>query len=286
MRRIWAGVGAAVLVGAGAAGWAVATHTDLLPGGTGTASATSHAFDNVDNAGRKTDALLESGLLQLRYQDLRTAKATFERVLELDPGNKLAWYNLGVLAQQENRRADALKAYDAALKTDPAYTSALFNKALLLEADDPGEALALLRRAVRADPKASTAHFHIGAALARQGRDAQARDAYRRAVELDTSLRPHVPEPFRPAAPASSGSSSDPSDPDAEDPEDPEDPEGTEDPEDPEDAEDRLDAGKPTSTSSAPGTPGATITPTLPGPTSPTSTERSEAAERSATPGR
>ncbi|MER7045425.1 tetratricopeptide repeat protein [Streptomyces jumonjinensis] len=183
------GAGAALTLAAGAVVWAVMTHSNP--------PSSDAAFDNVNNNRLKTDALLESGLLQARYQDIPNAKATFKRVLTLDPKNKLAWYNLGVLAQNEGHRADAHKAYDAALKTDPSYTSALFNKALLLKTDDPDGALKLLRRAVAADPKAATAYFHIGETLARKGRDEQARDAYRQAVELNSSLRSQVPESYR-----------------------------------------------------------------------------------------
>ncbi|MER5492831.1 tetratricopeptide repeat protein [Streptomyces sp. NPDC002490] len=188
----------AVALAGGAGAWAVATQTEP-------AAPEAAAFDNVNDDRVKVNALLESGLVQARYQDVPRAKATFEHVLELDPANTLAWYNLGVLAQGGGHRADALKAYDAALKTDAAYPPALFNKALLLEDDRPEEALKLLRRAVAADPRASTAHFHIGGALAREGDEEGAGDAYRRAVELDPALRSHVPESFRDAlAPAPS----------------------------------------------------------------------------------
>ncbi|MQS36005.1 tetratricopeptide repeat protein [Streptomyces katsurahamanus] len=186
------GAGAALTLAAGAVVWAVMTHSNP--------TSNDAAFDNVNNNRLKTEALLESGLLQARYQDIPNAKATFKRVLALDPKNKLAWYNLGVLAQNEGHRADAHKSYDAALKTDPSYTSALFNKALLLKTDDPDKALTLLRRAVAADPKAATAFFHIGETLARKGRDEQARDAYRQAVELNSSLRSQVPESYRESA--------------------------------------------------------------------------------------
>ncbi|MEU5398046.1 tetratricopeptide repeat protein [Streptomyces sp. NPDC005963] len=190
MRRMWTGVGVAVALAAGAVVWVVtATHS--------TPASNHDAFDNANGNRLRVDALLESGLLLVRHQDIPNAEITFKQVLALDPKNKFAWYNLGVLAQNEGRPGDAHKAYDAALKTDASYTSALFNKALLLEKSDPDAALKLLRRAVVANPKASTAYFHIGETLAREGRGEQARDAYRQAVELDSALRSHVPQAFR-----------------------------------------------------------------------------------------
>ncbi|AZK96992.1 MULTISPECIES: tetratricopeptide repeat protein [Streptomyces] len=191
MRSIWMAVGAALTLVVGGLVWAVMTHAGPAAEGA--------AADGV-NSEIRTDALLESGLLHFRHRDLPQAKAAFEHVLALDPENKLAWYNLGVLAQDQGRRSDAHRAYDAALKADSAYPSALFNKALLLKASDPDKALGLLRRAVAADPKASTAHFHIGEILARKGREDEARNAYHRAVGLDPALRSQVPAAFRPAS--------------------------------------------------------------------------------------
>ncbi|MFE7133024.1 tetratricopeptide repeat protein [Streptomyces sp. NPDC057638] len=202
MRRMWMWVGAVLALAVGVVVWAVLAH--------GNPTADSTAFDDVKNRRLRANALLESGLTHFRHQEIAQAQTAFEHVLVLDPENKVAWFNLGSLAQGRGHRADALQSYDAALKADPSYTSALFNKALLLETSDPDAALALLRRAVAADPKASTAYFHIGQVLARQSRDAPARDAYRRAVALDPSLRPHVPEPFRePGGPSASGESTD-----------------------------------------------------------------------------
>lgn len=185
---MWTGVGVALTLATGAVVWAVTTHADP--------TSNDAVLDHANGKMLAADALLESGLLQIRHQDIPNAKVTFKRVLALDPKNKFAWYNLGVLAQNEGRQADAHHAYDTALKTDSSYTSALFNKALLLETGDPDAALNLLRRAVAADPKASTAHFHIGETLARKGLDKQARAAYHQAVELDPSLHSHVPEAF------------------------------------------------------------------------------------------
>ncbi|MEU8586837.1 tetratricopeptide repeat protein [Streptomyces sp. NPDC048664] len=195
MNRLWTGVGVALALAAGGLTWALMGQSD---------SDDAATSDNAHlHAGLKADALLQSGLLQVQYQDYADAKATFHQVLAVDPGSKLAWYNLGVIAQKENREGDARKAYDAALKSDPRFTSALFNKALMLEKGEPDEALRLLRRAVAVNPKASTAYFHIGRTLAAQGHDKQAGDAYRHAVEIDPGLRPQVPEPFADSLPAS-----------------------------------------------------------------------------------
>ncbi|WP_266997043.1 tetratricopeptide repeat protein [Streptomyces sp. NBC_00354] len=146
---------------------------------------------------QEANALLQAALMQENQQDSKGAARTFRRVVELDPHNKLAWYNLGVIAQQDGKAADALASYDKALKIDPSFTSALFNEAILLKPAEPDRAAGLLKRAVAADPKAATAHLHLGHILADQGRTDEAGGAFRRAVAVDPSLRSQVPEQFR-----------------------------------------------------------------------------------------
>ncbi|MEE1668820.1 tetratricopeptide repeat protein [Streptomyces sp. NPDC003631] len=197
MKRLWTGVGAAVAVAAGTATWAIMSQPAKAP---------EAKSDDAPRTALKADALMQAGLLQVQYQDFDGAKATFERVLKLDPHNKLAWYNMGVVAEREGRRADALKAYDSALKADSSFTSALFNKALLLKKSDPDRALELLQRAVSVNPKASTAYFQIGETMAIKGLDKKAQDAYQHAVDLDPSLRSQVPKPFKDSVEAGSES--------------------------------------------------------------------------------
>lgn len=128
------------------------------------------------------------------------AATTFKRVVALDPHNKIAWYNLGVIAQRGGKKADARAAYDKALKIDPLFDSALFNEALLLKSSEPDRSIKLLKRVVAHNSKASTAYLHLGKALAKKGRDDEAQDAFGRAVAVDPKLLSLVPEPFQDSA--------------------------------------------------------------------------------------
>ncbi|WP_143064683.1 tetratricopeptide repeat protein [Streptomyces colonosanans] len=142
--------------------------------------------------------LLQTAMLQLqKFNDSQGAARTYRRILKLDPGNKIAWYNLGVLAQQADKKADAREAYDKALKIDPNYESALFNEALLLRPSEPDRAIGLLKRVVAFDPKAGTAYLQMGHILAENHRNDEAENEFRRALETDPSLRSEVPERFR-----------------------------------------------------------------------------------------
>lgn len=138
--------------------------------------------------------------MQSQYQDFSGAATTFKRVVALDPHNKIAWYNLGVIAQRGGKKADARAAYDKALKIDPSFDSALFNEALLLKSSEPDRSIKLLKRVVAHNSKASTAYLHLGEALAKKGRDDEAQDAFSRAVAADPKLLSFVPEPFQDSA--------------------------------------------------------------------------------------
>lgn len=187
-RTLWAGLAGTAAVATGVAIWAIQPHDTAAP----ESKAVSEASRTVE-----ANALLQAARLQSQYQDPKGATRTYRRVLELDPDNKIAWYNLGVIAQQAGRTTDARSAYDEALKIDPKYPSALFNKAVLLKSSEPDRAMGLLNRAIEADPKAATAHLQLGQLLVKKGRDEEAKEAFHRAVAADPSLYTHVPEPFR-----------------------------------------------------------------------------------------
>ncbi|MFJ8072810.1 tetratricopeptide repeat protein [Streptomyces sp. NPDC096176] len=176
------------MVAVGVAAWATLSQPATTPD-----SDAKSAIETVSEA----QSLVQAGLMQSQYRDFSGAARSFRRALELDPENKVAWYNLGVIAQRDGRTADARAAYDKALKIDPTFASALFNEAVLLESSDPDRAVTLLKRAVAANPKASTAYLRLGRALAKKGQDDDAQDAFRRAVAIDPKLHADVPDEFQ-----------------------------------------------------------------------------------------
>ncbi|MET9081816.1 tetratricopeptide repeat protein [Streptomyces sp. NPDC004237] len=187
-RRLWAGIFGAAAVAAWVIPWAVHSHS---------VAASESEPDSVKNLAQNASTLFQAALLQEKYQDSQGAARTYQRVLEIEPHNKLAWYNLGVLAQRDGRTADARDAYDKALKIDPKYASALYNEAVLLKASDTDQAVRLLKRAIAARPPAATAHLQLGWILAQKEHDDEAEDEFRRAVAADPSLYSQVPEQFQ-----------------------------------------------------------------------------------------
>ena len=134
------------------------------------------------------DALVQTGLKQLEKGDDTKAQATFENVLALDPDNVYGHYNLGLLAQRADNNTLAIKQYDAALKADPTFSSALYNKAIILEPDDLDASVELYRRALAADPELAAAHMRLGFALLHLGEKAEAEKHLATGVKLDPSM--------------------------------------------------------------------------------------------------
>ncbi len=134
------------------------------------------------------DALVQTGLEQLEAGDTAQATTTFEDVLDLDADNVYAHYNLGLLAQSAGEDEDAVEHYDAALATDPEFTAALYNKAIVLETDDLDASVALYRRVLDVDPDMAAAHMRLGFALLHLGENEEAEEHLATGIELDPAM--------------------------------------------------------------------------------------------------
>lgn len=132
--------------------------------------------------------LVQQGLQQLHGGDTAAAKATFTKALTADSTNKYAHFNLGVIAQQAGDDKAAMGEYDRALKTDGAFASALYNKAILTEHTDLPAAVALYKRAVKADPKMAAAYMRLGFALVHLGEQKEGERYLGKGVTLDPSM--------------------------------------------------------------------------------------------------
>jgi len=118
----------------------------------------------------------------------------YEEILEDDPDNQFAHYNLGLIHQQAGRNAEAEDEYRAAIRTDPNFSSALFNLAILRTESDPGEAEELYRSVLTLQPDNASAHLNLGFLLIEQGDDEEGQQELEEAVELDPSLASRIPE--------------------------------------------------------------------------------------------
>ena len=128
---------------------------------------------------------------------IAAAKAGFEKVLEKDPRDQYAWYDLGVIAESEKDPKAAADDYKRAIAIQGNFESALYNLGLMrLQAHDYPTAVALLSRAAAANPKDANALFQLGLALANlhtAATDARALVELRAAGRIDPKLLEAVP---------------------------------------------------------------------------------------------
>lgn len=138
--------------------------------------------------------------------NLEGARVVYRDILQQDPANKFAHFNLGMLAHMEGRGAEAEDFYRRALREDPTFLAPLFNLAILQEAlGRDQEAAQTYRRILEEYPDDAASHFNYGSLLIRKIGDAEeGQRQIDRAVELDSSLSARVspgpPEPGEPVA--------------------------------------------------------------------------------------
>jgi tetratricopeptide (TPR) repeat protein len=133
------------------------------------------------------------------------ATAAYFETLAKDPKSKFAFYNLGEIAQRQNRPTAAESYYRLALDQDPRMTSALFNLAILrTNAAAHQEAADLYRKVIAVEPNNAPAHFNLGLVLRLLGQNAEAEQELTTAQRLDAKLVAPSPSasPARQASPS------------------------------------------------------------------------------------
>jgi tetratricopeptide (TPR) repeat protein len=120
--------------------------------------------------------------------DVEEAAGLYEDILEDDPNNKFAHYNLGLIAQSQGRTDEAIAAYERAIKIDPKFVAPLFNLAVIHTESRPDEAIELYRRVIASEPDHAGAHLNLGFLLKDTGKNDEGEAELDKAVELDPSL--------------------------------------------------------------------------------------------------
>jgi Tfp pilus assembly protein PilF len=138
--------------------------------------------------------LLSAGLKAQERGDANAARQLFEQVLEKDPNNLYAHYNLGVIAQTDQDDQAALREYGAALTANPSYVPALFNEATIYGVTDPTLAIATYRQVIKLQPHAPTAYLNLGLLEAQTGQVGRGVRDLTIALHQDPTLASGIPK--------------------------------------------------------------------------------------------
>ena len=139
---------------------------------------------------KDANTLLSKAMSEHLAGKLADAQKDYTEVIRLDPQNKFAYYNLGLIFQTENRGSDAENQYRLVLTIDGKYEPALYNLALLRTADADNEgAIDLYRRAIVQKPNDANARFNLGLLLRKTGKTADGDLQIQAAVKINPALR-------------------------------------------------------------------------------------------------
>lgn len=108
----------------------------------------------------------------------------FQKAIELDPDSAHARDNLASVLAEKGLFREALAEYLAALRIEPESPTAHHNLACFLAIHGPEMAVSEYREAIRIDPEYPDAHLNLGLSHAEAGRNAEAKEAFQRAIDL------------------------------------------------------------------------------------------------------
>lgn len=164
------------------AGWlALGVSIAVLVAACGTQNTSSQAPDP-----------LQAGLKAQLEGKTNDAIRDYQLVLQKDPHNKFAYYNLGLIDQLAGRNDAAELKYRTALQTDPDFAPALYNLAILRTGPAPEEAVALYRHVIALRPGDPSAHLNLGYLLISLKQVAEGKAELDRAVALNPALAANV----------------------------------------------------------------------------------------------
>lgn len=147
------------------------------------------------------DAQIERGVAAHQAGNVDQARRLYEEVLQKEPANAVAHFNLGVVLQEAGDNEQAEEHYRRAVAANPDFVQARFNLSILLERTDrPEEAAESYRAILDINPSEAAVHINLGYLLIdRLDRRAEGEDHLRRAVELNPGLISRIREDLRPS---------------------------------------------------------------------------------------
>lgn len=162
----------------------------------------ARSLGGKSEADQASDVLQEALALHAEG-DLAGAEDAYLRVIQLDPQNKFAYYNLGLIAQTRGDLVAAESSYRTAITIDPDFVTALFNLAILRAgAGSAEEAMDLYEHIIEVTPAdvadeqtkrlLAAAHLNLGFLLIDAGDEAGGQAELDEAVVLDPSLEERI----------------------------------------------------------------------------------------------
>lgn len=148
------------------------------------------------DANEDTAATLDEALASHVAGRIDEARQSYQEVLESDPTNPFALYNLGLLAQGDGDLTSAEDFYRRSLAVDAEFEAALFNLAIVrAQLGDSDEAIELYKRVIAVNPENAGAHLNLGFLYLETGQEKKGNKEIQLAIEIDPSISDRIAPP-------------------------------------------------------------------------------------------
>jgi tetratricopeptide (TPR) repeat protein len=129
------------------------------------------------------------GVMRLHQQRYQEAAGHYRQVLQINPDHAEAHYNLGFVLQRQGKLTNATECYRQTLMLKPDHVDARNNLGIAtMELGALDEAEDCFRRVLKVKPNHVDAQNNIGIVVMKQGRLREAEDCYRLALRLAPDL--------------------------------------------------------------------------------------------------
>lgn len=156
------------------------------------------AKDLVDLDPQNADAVYNLGYMYVKEERFKEAVDVFKRAIELRPSFEYAYMNLGYSYSQLNQFSNAISAFQELVKITPENDNAWFNIAVnYMQQKKWSSAVEPLRKVVELRPDYALAYYNLGIVYLNMGDNASARQAYMKLKELDPSMAQKLLKYFR-----------------------------------------------------------------------------------------
>ena len=144
------------------------------------------AFEKFEKPVGDSETYIKLGQFEIDLENYDKALDYFEKAIEFDPDNAIAWFLRGYCYQQVDEWKKALGSYDKALQIDPENTAAWLSKgAAIYQSGEYGEAIRCYDTALAINPRYAGALASKGIILTDLKRHEEAIKCFDRALEID-----------------------------------------------------------------------------------------------------
>lgn len=148
-------------------------------------SGTSELHEQADGQ-PSAENFFQRGLISASRKDFKEAEANFQRALAIKPNFTEAYYNLGVILEEQGLENKAKDRYLQALAHDPTYINALLNLGcIFINQDNMAEADSTFQKALDLQPDNPLVNYAMGFLYKEQGKIDDAVTWVRKALALN-----------------------------------------------------------------------------------------------------